>query len=90
MEKVLNQILTELKNLNQRVGNVEEGQHRLDTKLDKLELRMENEVIEKVRGLYDFREVQLDTNRQIISTLDRLEAKVDVLQMETAHIRRIK
>lgn len=53
-------------------------------------VRMESELTEKIRGLYDFREVQNDVNDRVISALERIEAKVDVLQIETASIRRIK
>lgn len=114
-EQLLKEILSELKNLNQRVGNFEEarqqlikGQEKLeasqqhlkeelkndikqiDSKIDKLELRIENEIIEKIRALYDARSVQEDINTRIIDTLYRIEAKLDVLQMETAHIRRVR
>jgi len=54
------------------------------------QVRMENELTEKVRALFDAREVQNDVNERIMSTLDRIEAKVDVLQLETAHLRRVK
>jgi len=56
----------------------------------KLEIRVENEVIEKIRGLYDDRQVQKEATLDIMDTLKRVEAKLDVLQLETAHIRRIK
>lgn len=58
--------------------------------LGESQVRMENELTEKVRALYDAREVQNDVNERIINTLGRIEAKVDVLQMETASIRRVK
>lgn len=70
-----------------------EGQQMLNEKvnmIDTNQVGMENELTEKIRGLYDFREVQNDVNERIISTLERLEAKVDVLQLETAHLRRVK
>jgi uncharacterized protein Yka (UPF0111/DUF47 family) len=35
-------------------------------------------------------EVQNNVNERIINTLERVEAKVDVLQLETAHLRRVK
>ena len=44
------------------------------------QIRMESELTEKIRGLYDFREVQSDVNERIKSSLERIEAKVDVLQ----------
>lgn len=33
---------------------------------------------------------QSDVNQQILNTIQHMEAKIDVLQMETAHIRRVK
>ncbi|WP_235811146.1 hypothetical protein [Syntrophomonas wolfei] len=65
----------------------------LETKVDKVDasqVRMENELTEKVRALFDAREVQNDINERIIMALGRIEAKVDVLQLETAHLRRVK
>jgi ABC-type phosphate transport system auxiliary subunit len=79
MEKMLKQIIDKLDGLETKID-----------KIDSNQLRMENELTEKIRGLYDFREVQNDINERIVSTLDRIEAKVDVLQLETAHIRRVK
>lgn len=83
-------IQEELKPINERLATLEQGQERLENKVDKLEIRMENKIIEKVRALFDAREAQSDVNQQILSTLQRMEAKIDVLQMETAHIRRVK
>lgn len=61
----------------------------LSTKVDRLEMRIENEVIAKVRGLYDSREAQSEINKDILSALSRIGAKLEVLQFERAHIRRI-
>lgn len=72
------------------VNDLKSGQNRLESKLDKLELRMENEVIDKVRGLFDAREVQNNVNENVQYTLSRIEGKLDVLQMETASVRRVK
>ncbi len=77
--KQFDQLNTRLDTINNHMGKVDSNQ-----------LLMENEIIEKVRGLYDFREVQNDINEKVINTLDRIEAKIDVLQLETAHIRRVK
>ena len=72
-------VIKQLQALNEKINKVDTNQ-----------VRMENELPENIRGLYDFGEVQNDVNERIISTLDRLEAKVDVLQLETAHLRRVK
>ena|GEM_PF-1027898 len=61
----------------------------VSTKVDKLEMRMENEVIDKIKILFDAREVQNESLANIAETLNRVEAKLDVLQLETAHIRRL-
>lgn len=78
MEKMYHEI-TDIKN-------------QMATKEDivKFETKIENEVIDKVRALFDNREVQAEINDKIQSTLNRIETKIDVLQMETAHVRRIK
>jgi hypothetical protein len=62
----------------------------MDSRLGKLEVRVENEVINKIRGLYDFREVQMNHNQCVIDVLQRIEAKVDILQVETAHVRKVR
>lgn len=90
MEEALKQILDGqnliLKTLQQHSAQLE----TLQKGQQKLESRIENEVIDKIRILFDAREVQKDLNQQIINTLGRIEAKIDVLQLETAHIRRVK
>ena len=45
---------------------------------------MENELTEKVQALFDAREVQNDINERALNALERIEAKIDVLQLEAA------
>ncbi|QNB45877.1 hypothetical protein BR63_05825 [Thermanaerosceptrum fracticalcis] len=68
------------------ITELKQGQSKLEQYL----VRIEQNHGEKLSALFDAREVQTDVNEKILSTLGRIEAKVDVLQMETAHIRRIK
>ncbi|MGI6453669.1 MAG: hypothetical protein ACOX0E_09440 [Syntrophomonadaceae bacterium] len=79
MQESITQVNTRLDNLETKIS-----------KIDASQARMENEFTEKIRALYDAREVQNDVNERIISTLGRIEAKIDVLQLETAHLRRVK
>ncbi len=82
-----------MESMDNRMESMEGRMGNLDTKVDKIDanqVRMENELTEKVRALFDAREVQNDVNQWLISSLDRIEAKVDVLQLETAHLRRVK
>lgn len=41
------------------------------------QVRMETELTDKVRALFDVREVQNDVNDRIISALNRIENKLD-------------
>lgn len=85
-EKFQELVLQQFQQLNTRFD-------KLETKVDKIDasqVRMENELTEKVRSLFDAREVQNDVNEKMLYSLNRIEAKVDVLQMETANIRRVK
>lgn len=84
--KDMTEIKTKLISLEDQLNSVDD---RLDT-VEKIVVRIENDHGQKLKALFDAREVQNDINERIISTLNRIEAKLDVLQMETAHIRRIK
>lgn len=86
----LGALASDVAGLKQDIVGVKDDIQDLKSAVTKIEVRIENEVIEKIRALYDARSVQGDINTRIIDTLDRIEAKLDVLQMETAHIRRVR
>jgi hypothetical protein len=81
---------TELKQdvtgLKQNVSRLENNMVRLENNM----VRMENNLTDKIAGLYDFVDFQRNVNQDVAESLKRIEAKVDVLQMETAHLRRVK
>jgi len=92
-EQILKQILTELQSLKQGQITLEQGQVAVQSDIAKLsesQVRMENELTEKISGLYDAREVRKDIDKDIIARLDRIETKVDKLELETSHVRLIK
>lgn len=64
--------------------------HSMSNTLEKLALSIEHDIIVKISALYDSREVQKDHNARVDETLDRIEKKVEVLQLETSSLRRIK
>lgn len=73
--------------------DVKAGQNWFESELKSVKeivLKIEHDHGVKLDALFDAREIQKEMNERIFTTLDRLEAKIDVLQMETAHIRRIK
>lgn len=89
-EKVMEMLAKILEGQNDLQNELKREIGEVATKVDKLEMRMENEVIDKIKILFDAREVHKETIANIAETLNRVEAKVDVLQLETAHIRRVK
>lgn len=79
--EVQNQILKNLQQHGERLESLEKGQTRLET-------RMENEVIDKIRGLTDAREVTSDNLAKVNSTLGNLVARVEDLKEEVLLNRR--
>ena len=68
-----------MENLENRMENLEHKTDRIDSGLLKLESRMENEVIDKIRGLYDDRSVNQDYFASIRNNQARIEEKLDIL-----------
>lgn len=62
----------------------------LTSQVQKIEMKVENDLGYKIKALYDAREVQNEKNETIINTLERIETKIETLQMETAHVRKVK
>jgi hypothetical protein len=56
----------------------------------KIEMVLEHKVAPKISVLFDFRELQMDHNQKIDKSLERIEAKIEDLQVETSNLRRIK
>lgn len=95
-------ITGELKNLNRQVANMEEGQSRLASVVDKLEVRLgtvekgqlkletklENEVADKIRALFDDREVQNDKLARMEDKLERVANDTAYLVSEAARLKR--
>ncbi|QNB46069.1 hypothetical protein BR63_06905 [Thermanaerosceptrum fracticalcis] len=93
MEKMYREFSEFRKEMTEFKTEMTEFKTETGKRFDKVEesiSKFENETVDKIKALFDAREVQTDVNEKILSTLGRIEAKVDVLQMETAHIRRIK
>ena len=50
---------------------------KLESRVDRLELRMENEVIDKVQALFDLQAIQTDVNERVLAALERIESKIE-------------
>ncbi len=68
----LGQVESRLDSVDSRPENVEKGQLKIET-------RLENEVIEKIRALFDDREVQNAKLEQIIAREDNISADINYL-----------
>lgn len=62
----------------------------LTSRVQKIEAKVENNLGYKIKALFDTSEVQNEKNDTIINALERIETKIEILQMETAHVRKIK
>jgi len=62
----------------------------LTSRVQKIEMKVENDLGYKIKASFDAREVQNEKNETIINTLERIETKIETLQMETAHVRKVK
>ncbi|MDK2888882.1 MAG: hypothetical protein PWP72_1760 [Thermoanaerobacter sp.] len=99
-EQLLKEILGELKALNQcvgnmdqrignveqRIGGLEQGQEELAGRMERMEALIENEIIDKIRALFDARAVHMDYFVSIRNSVARIEERVEHLarrQVET-------
>lgn len=85
-EKILKEILGELKTINQRVGGLEDGQQRLESGQQKLETRigsLENGQKELISDVSDLKEGQqkLEARMESLETgQQKLETRMDSLE----------
>ena len=62
----------------------------LTSRFQKIEAKVEHDLGYKIKALFDAREIQNEKNDTIINALERIETKIEILQMETTHIRKVK
>lgn len=92
-EDFADMVLEHMAKITQALSELKSGQNELrqgQKELSQAVARIEQQHGEKLSALFDAREVQNNVNEKILVTLERMEAKLDVLQLETAHIRRVK
>ncbi|HOV80637.1 MAG TPA: hypothetical protein PK728_11150 [Bacillota bacterium] len=83
LEQGQQEIRDEFNPVNERLAALEQGQSRLESKVDKLELCMENEVIEKVRALFDGFTLRGD---QIENLQRHLDQRLDSIEIDTRYL----
>lgn len=87
LQKGLSAANSRLESLEQGQAELQEGlsaaNSRLDTveesmaKLSQSQARMENQLTEHIRGLWDFQAVQTDVNNRVLAALERIENKIE-------------
>ena len=81
---------SELNELRSEVNVIRTGQETIAQNVAKIITVVEHDIPQKIGAIFDFREIQIDHNQKTGQALERIEAKVEVLQLETSHLRRIK
>ncbi|GAB6155692.1 hypothetical protein JCM17380_44430 [Desulfosporosinus burensis] len=81
---------SELNELRSEVNVIRTGQETIAQNVAKIITVVEHDIPQKIEAIFDFREIQIEHNQKTGQALERIEAKVEVLQLETSHLRRIK
>jgi len=80
----------EFKELKIGFNDLRTDQETIAQNVAKIVIVVEHDVAQKIGAIFDFREIQIDYNQKTELALERIEAKVEVLQLETSNLRRIK
>ena len=79
MDEMLKEILEKLNRIESSMATKEEL-----AKVSQSQARMESELTNKVRALYDAREVQFDVNERNLDSLGRIENKIDRVSLKVS------
>ena len=84
------ELKTDVKELRTDVNELKIDQEAIAQNVAKIITVLEHNVAQKIEVIFDFREIQIDHNQKTGQALERIEAKVEVLRLETSNLRRIK
>ena len=84
------ELRTDVNELKTDVKELRTDQETIAQNVVKIITVVEHDVAQKIGAIFDFREIQMDHNQKTGQALERIEAKVEVLQIETSNLRRIK
>ena len=82
-------IQEELNPVRQELQELRQGQERLGNKVDKIEIRMENEVIDKIRVLFDADKVREEKLNQVVEKLDSIEIDTGYLVSRVSRLEKM-
>ncbi|SHE87562.1 hypothetical protein SAMN02745218_00964 [Desulfofundulus australicus DSM 11792] len=86
MEQRISNVEQGQQELVKRVSGLEQGQQELAGRMERMEALIENEIIDKIRALFDARAVHMDYFVSIRNSVARIEERVEHLarrQVET-------
>lgn len=84
------QLKTDVGELKMNVSQLKTNQDIIAQNVAKIVIVVEHDVSQKIGAIFDFREIQIEHNQMTGRALERIEAKVEVLQLETSNLKRIK
>ncbi len=87
VEQHIGSVEQHIGNVEQRIGSLEQGQEELAGRMERMEALIENEIIDKIRALFDARAVHMDYFVSIRNSVARIEERVEHLarrQIETS------
>lgn len=88
-EKFQGLVLQQLKSLNDGQQEIKKELSRVENKVDKLELRMESEVIDKIRVLFDADKVREEKLNQVVEKLDGIEIDTGYLVSRVSRLEKM-
>jgi len=86
----VNELKDDVNVLKGDINKLRTNQETIAQNVAKIITIVEHDTPQKIGAIFDFREIQISHNQKTEQALERIEAKVEVLQLETSHLRRIK
>ncbi len=87
IEQMLGELIRTVGNTNTAVADLKQDSISIRQELSELrqsQARMEHELTDKVRALFDVREIQHDVNERVLDSLASIQADVNYLVTKTA------
>lgn len=76
-------VLQHFQFITDELNNLKGGQQRLESKVDKIELRMESEIIDKIKDLFDGYNLRGD---QIENLQKHLDERLDSIELDAGYL----
>lgn len=99
-EKFQELVIRQFEKIDQKFEKIDERFDKMEQRFDELSknqevlarhvLRIENKMDDKFGALFDFVDYQKGVNKEVLGRLDKVEKKVDRLELETAHLRAVR